>query len=175
MLRGGVTGFFQVLRERDFFQRQFLAELGAIELLAGHILPAWQPIGEMEPGRPLAGHDAGPRRRADRAGSIGLREPHSVGSEAVDVRRFVIRAAVAAQVRPAEVVHQDENDVGARRFGGEYSGGHSKSEGCTEQNDHAPNLRPEHGDAPKSRRTLTNAVSLVWRVVASRLRCGKVN
>ena len=37
----------------------------------------------------------------------------------VDVRRFVERAAVAADVRPAQVVDEDEHDVGLhRRIGG---------------------------------------------------------
>src|SRR5262249_46259266 len=40
-------------------------------------------------------------------------EAHALGGELVDVWRFVVLGALAAQVGPAEVVGEDEDDVGA--------------------------------------------------------------
>ena len=64
----------------------------------------------------LAGHEAAARRRADGAAGVGLGEAHALGGQAVQVRREDVLLAVAAEVAVAEVVGQDEDDVGARRL-----------------------------------------------------------
>src|SRR5712691_10189658 len=50
-------------------------------------------------------------RRATRGIRISLRELQSLDCQTVDVRRRVVTLAVAAHVRIAEVVRQDEDDV----------------------------------------------------------------
>ncbi len=73
----------------------------------------------MQARRVLAGEDACPRWRADRASRVGVGEAHALRREPVDVRRLVERAAEAAQVAPAHVVDENEDEVGARSgFGG---------------------------------------------------------
>ena len=62
--------------------------------------------------RILAGHDARPRGRADRARGVPRGEPHSLRRQAIDIWRLVegLRV-VAADVHVAQVVGQDEDDV----------------------------------------------------------------
>ena len=73
-----------------------------------------EPVGHPVPGRDLAGQDAGARGAADLAGRVRLSEARAGGRDAVDVRAFVVAAAAGAQVVPAQVVGQDEQDVGVR-------------------------------------------------------------
>src|SRR5262249_17703311 len=65
----------------------------------------------VETGRVLAGQDAGPCRRADRTGRVAVGEAHPRRRQPVEVRRAKERAAVAAEVLPAHVVDQDDNEV----------------------------------------------------------------
>ena len=72
-------------------------------------------IGDAGPLRPLAGHDAGARRRADRTGGVGVGESRAVPGQAVQVRRLVEGAAVASEVALPQVVGEKEQHVGAFR------------------------------------------------------------
>ena len=54
---------------------------------------------------------------------IGLREPHPFKGEAIDVRRRVVELAVAAHIRIAEIVRQDENDVRLAGLGADAARG----------------------------------------------------
>ncbi len=66
-----------------------------------------------------AGHEDGARRRADRRARVEVGEAEALGREAVDARRADELLAVGAHVSVAEVVGDDEDDVGARgRRGG---------------------------------------------------------
>ena len=76
---------------------------------------AGNPIGDVQPSRILAGHQRGPRRRANGARRVIGREPHAVAGQPVDVRRLVEIAAVAAEVGPTQIVGDDENDVRLRQ------------------------------------------------------------
>ncbi len=58
-----------------------------------------------------------PRRRAHRRRGVGAPEEHALPGEVVEVRRLVIGIAVDAQVAPALVVGEDEEDVGLRALG----------------------------------------------------------
>src|SRR6266699_3926163 len=58
-----------------------------------------------------SGNQPRARRRATRGVRISLRELQSLDYQTVDVWRRVVTLAVAAHVRIAEVVHQDEDDV----------------------------------------------------------------
>jgi hypothetical protein len=66
---------------------------------------------DAEAGLVLARLQIGPRGRADRP-CIELRESHPLAGQPVDVRRFVEAVAVTRQVRPAEIIGQDQDDVG---------------------------------------------------------------
>ena len=63
--------------------------------------------------RIAARHQRRPRRGAERRRAVELRQPRPFGRHAVEVRRFELRMAVAAEVAVAEVVGQDEDDVRA--------------------------------------------------------------
>jgi hypothetical protein len=56
------------------------------------------------------------RRRADRGRRMCVGEPPALGGEPVDVRRLHLRRAVAAHVAVAEIVREDEHDVGRNQF-----------------------------------------------------------
>ena len=66
----------------------------------------------------LARHEGAARRGAHGVAGVDLREAHAVGCDAVDVRRLNPFLAVAADVADAEVVGEDENDVGLTTAGG---------------------------------------------------------
>ena len=62
--------------------------------------------------RVQAGHERTPGRGANRAAGIVLRETHALGRHAIDVWRLYVLLAVASKVALAEIVRQDEDDVG---------------------------------------------------------------
>ena len=59
-----------------------------------------------------AGHEHAARRGADGRAGIGIGESHAVGGQAIEIRRFDLLLAVAAEVAVAEVIGQDEDDIG---------------------------------------------------------------
>ena len=59
-----------------------------------------------------AGHQLRPRRRADRH-AIERLQPHAIVRQTVDVRSFDVAAAIA-EIGVAEIVGQDNDDVGFR-------------------------------------------------------------
>lgn len=64
------------------------------------------------PSRILSGHDAGPRRRTDRA-RIRTGKRHPACSEPLDIRRLIERRlSIERRIRPAEIIGQNENDIG---------------------------------------------------------------
>ena len=69
---------------------------------------------QTETDRIAARHQAGSRRRTDRR-TVEALEPHALGGDPVDVRRRDV-AAVEADVMAAEVVGNDEDDVGEGRL-----------------------------------------------------------
>lgn len=70
------------------------------------------PVGNAVAGGVLAGHDAGAGGRADLAGGVAIGEAHSLSGDAVDVGRFVKSRSLDGEVMQAEVVGEDEDDVG---------------------------------------------------------------
>lgn len=67
--------------------------------------------------RVLASHQHAAGRSTDRVAGIMLRQPHPFGSEFVQMRRLDFRLSKAADLTVAEIVCQDENDVGTTWFG----------------------------------------------------------
>ncbi len=112
-----IAGRLERLGDVHFVQGQILPPRRHEQPMGGRVAFAGDPIGQMQSRGPLAGEDAGPRRRADRAGGVGVGEPHPLPGQAVDVRRLVELAAVAAHVGPAQVVGKDEDDIRYTGFG----------------------------------------------------------
>ena len=96
-----------------FFQRQ-MEQVGGRK--DAPLLHARDVVGQRDASRGLAGHDACSRRRAHRARGVGVGEPHAASRQPIEVRGLVEAAAVAAQVHPAHVVDQDEDDVRSRHW-----------------------------------------------------------
>jgi hypothetical protein len=75
----------------------------------------------------LAGHETAAGRGAYGAAGVGLGEANAFGGEAADVRGADALLAIAFEVAEAEVVGEDEEDVGAGggwlREGGGGGGG----------------------------------------------------
>ena len=98
--------------ERDFGCGQVGHQRRTGELLVRAVGPAWQPVGNPDAGRVLAGHDRRPRRGAYRGCGISVREPQALGRQSIQVWSLVVLAAVAPEVAPPEVVGHDEDHVG---------------------------------------------------------------
>jgi len=110
----------QNLRECDFLEREmFEIRRGKEGFVARPMLfnvfglRRAKPVRCAEAGGVASGEDAGAGGAADGAGGVGLGEADALGGEAIEVGRVVKRAAVAAEVPPAEVVREDEDDVRA--------------------------------------------------------------
>ena len=105
-----VAGRLERLGDGRLLQGELVVDLGDAELRPRPPV-AGDEVRHADAGGVLARQDARPCRRADGAGGVGVGEPHALPGEPVDDRREVVRAAVAAQVRPAHVVDQDEDEV----------------------------------------------------------------
>ena len=103
---GGVAGGLERFGNRGFVQVEaFAARRGAVDA-AADVVPA--------------GQEFGPRGRTDRADEEAVQACPAAGQR-VETRRGKVRVAVDAQVAPALVVGDDEEDVGpasGRRVGG---------------------------------------------------------
>jgi hypothetical protein len=67
--------------------------------------------------RVVAGEEAGAAGGAVASGGVAVGERHALAGEGVEVRGFVEVGALPADVLPAEVVGEDEDDVGPARGG----------------------------------------------------------
>ena len=110
----GIPGRLKSLRQGHFGQRQLFFCFRLCQAMKWHVIAAGEPVGDVQTGRPFARHQCRSRGGADRRGCVGLREPHSLRGQPVDMRRLVIPAAVAAQVRPAQVIEHDQDDIRSR-------------------------------------------------------------
>ncbi len=107
----GVAGVFQVVRDGLAIKRQIGLVDGNVHL-AVFGPAALERTDGIDAGarRILARQDRRPRRRAVLAVVIAG-QPQPLLGQPVDMRRLVIRRALAAQVRPTQVVCQDEDNV----------------------------------------------------------------
>ena len=109
--RRRVAGRMESVGDRLFFQRQVLGPIGHQQLgITGH--RAGNPVGDVQPGGILAGQQGRPRRRTNSTGRIVLREPHPFLGQPVEARRFIQIASEAAQIGPAQVIGENEHDIG---------------------------------------------------------------
>ena len=142
-MAGGVARGFERLGERVVVGLQPRDALGDEHLLRGrgflHGGLLQHDLRQMavrrsdaEPRGVKAGEDAGARRRAERVGGVSLREAQPAPGEALDVRRLVEGVGpVEGRVAPAEIVGEDEHEVGPVSGGGRR--GHSGSQRQGEQ------------------------------------------
>ena len=65
-----------------------------------------------------AGHESSSGRGADASGGVVIVEDDSRGGEFVDVRSFDVFAAVVTEITIAEIICEDEDDVGGGWGGG---------------------------------------------------------
>ena len=115
---GRVTAGLQCLGQRRLVQRQPVGI--RCRQVAGIALPFLglgraDVIRDTRPLRPFAREQARARRRTDRTGGICASEPGSIPRHAVEVRCLVKGAAVAAEIAPAQIVGQEQDDVGLLR------------------------------------------------------------
>ena len=114
---GLIASIAEGFGDGDFVQWQAADGLWSDELVSWATWPGDAAVvGEFDPAWVFAGHDAGAGWRADGIGRIGIGEAHALAGEPIDVRRLVEGGAVTAKVGPAEVVDENEDDVGP--FGG---------------------------------------------------------
>ena len=101
----------QCLGKGEFPGGQKRLNRGALQCLVRLVLAPWQPVRDAQAGWIFSGQDAGACWRADRRGGIGIGEAHALLSQVVKVRGLVKCAPVAAEVRPSEIIGEDEDDV----------------------------------------------------------------
>ena len=107
--RGAVTGGLQRPRQRGG------AGIQPVRHPAARVVAQPGEVRIAVPARGvLAGHRRDARGRADGMRRVELQEPRAVGGQPVEMRRPDSRVAVAAEIAVAEVVGQNEEEVGAR-------------------------------------------------------------
>jgi len=106
----GVPGRLQCFGDGALLQWEVLSPGRRTETRPGVVMPRY-PVGDVETGRILSGHDCRSRRGAYGTRRVCLREPHSRCGEFIDVRRLVELAAVAAKIAYAHVVYKNEDDI----------------------------------------------------------------
>ena len=114
--RRRIAGFRKTLGHRHRFERQMLLPIGDLQF-GLRVFMAGDPVGEVEPGRRLPGHERRTCRRADGAGGVAGREADPGGGEPIDVGRLVKTAPLTAEVESAEIVDKDHDHVGGSRRG----------------------------------------------------------
>ena len=102
----------QPFGDRRLFERQLLTDRRMQQLLRRGVGAARQERRQMQARGGPSGHDRRARRRADRRGHVRGSEPQPLGGQAIQVRRVVIAPAVDAEIVHAEIVSQNEDDVG---------------------------------------------------------------
>ena len=101
----------QQLRDRPFLQRQLALDARLPELLRWRVCAARQEVRDVQSRRAFPRHQRRPRRRANRLRRVGIRKAHAFLREAVEIRRAMILAAVAAQIIHAEVIRENEHNI----------------------------------------------------------------
>ena len=114
--RRRIAGFRKTLGHRHRFERQMLLPIGDLQF-GLRVFMAGDPVGEVEPGRRLPGHERRTCRRADGAGGVAGREADPGGGEPINVGRGVKTAPLTAEVESAEIVDEDHDHVGGSRRG----------------------------------------------------------
>ena len=104
----GVTRFAECFGNGDFFQRQVILIWRRLHFLRA---VSANVIGDAGPHRIFAGYDAGARGRANAARGICLSEAHTAAGERIEIGRLIKLAPVAPQIRPTQIVGENEDNV----------------------------------------------------------------
>ena len=107
---GAVAGAFEERGDGDFVRAE--ADAGA----------RGNPVADAGTVGVAAGHETGAGRRADGEGRVAVGELDAVGGEAVEVGGLNRRVGEAREVAVAEVVAEEDDDVGTRGRGGGAEG-----------------------------------------------------
>jgi hypothetical protein len=114
-----IAGCLERIGDGDFFQRQLLHIVHRPQRPAPPIEPVDAPHRVHARSRSiLPREESRPRRLAIRPARIAVGESHALRRHAVQVRRPVILAAVAGEIRVPQVIRQDEHNVRPPRLGG---------------------------------------------------------
>ena len=100
---GHIAGGLQVVRERGLLEPEPILEIRFVALRAETLLVP-------------SGQQTRTRRAAPRSGHVPAREPHPAGSQGVETRRRDVRAALESEIRVAEIIGHDQQDVGFAVF-----------------------------------------------------------
>src|SRR6185369_154072 len=136
-----VAGLLQGLGEGNFLQRQLADDARPFQLLIRTIGAPREPIGEAKAGGIFPRENTRASWRTDGARGVGLGESHGAGREPVEVGRLVEAAAVTPKVAPAQIIRQDENNVGPMGFG--WRG--ASQLGKASENNHGKENAARHG------------------------------
>ena len=96
---GHITGGLQVVRERGLLEREVVLRLRLVACRAKTLL--------VPPGQ-----QSRPGRAAPGTGHVAVREPHAAGGQGVETRRRDVLDALESEIRVAEIVGHDQQDVG---------------------------------------------------------------
>ena len=107
-----VTVRLQLLGNGHLLKCEVVSILRMKQLIVGVIALAWDPVRDVHSHRMPPSHDATAGGAANWTRCVALREPHARGGKFVDMRRFMKFASVGADIRPAHVVHEEEQEVG---------------------------------------------------------------
>ena len=107
-----VTLRLQLLGNGHLLECEVVSILRMQQLIVGVIALAWDPVRDVHSHRMSPSHDACAGGATNWTRCVALREPYAGGSEFVDMRRFMKFASVCTDIRPAHVVHEEEQKVG---------------------------------------------------------------
>ena len=108
----GVALCFQALGDGDIGGKEGVLSLGLHRGIVAHGGVAGM----------FAGHEDTARGRADGVAGVGTGEFHARGGERVDAGRLDLLLSVAAELAVAEIIREDEDDVGLFGAGQERRG-----------------------------------------------------
>ena len=80
--------------------------------MGGSVGAAREEGRNLESGWALAGEKASARGRADGGGGVGLGEAGTFAGKLVEVRRLLVLAAEAAKIVDAEIICEENDEVG---------------------------------------------------------------
>ena len=107
-----VTVRLQLLGNGHLLECEVVSILRMQQLIVGVIALAWDPVRDVHSHWMPPSHDACAGGAANWTRCVALREPYAAGRQPIDVRRFMKFASVGADIRPAHVVHEEEQKVG---------------------------------------------------------------
>src|SRR3954447_9262090 len=106
-----ITVCFENRRQGWLILGQLLRALDVLQLLKWKIFSARQRVGQVTPRRIFSGQDTGACGRTDRASRVRAIETDAALCERVDVRRVVNSATLVTDIGPAEIIHQEKDEI----------------------------------------------------------------